>query len=191
MLRTSLTGNLRYLFIVILLSVSLFCFAQSNTSTGEVSKPVPHGPHVPDSSLQAFHSLSFYDAKKILAQPPYLNDSIWEFNGGIWKYKCVYVGNFKDSITQQKPRMYFGFEHYKKTVDAKIFYDLIKKENAKTSSVISLDQLGDEAFLTKDALNGPFIMIRKDKKIFKLRLYNITSDSSVNELQVFAKKLIL
>lgn len=180
----------RITFILITFLPTVFCFAQSDTVTGKVSEPASHRQGVPDSSLRSFNNFSFSDAKKILKQPVYLRDSIWRFNGGIWKYKCIYSGNFNDSITNQIPRVYFGFEHYKQTSEAKNIYEVIKKENEKNSAFINVSQTGDEAFLVKDVLNFPFMIIRKDNKILKLRVYNVTDAVSLEELLAVAKKIV-
>ena len=171
-------------FIVVLLST--FCNAQENASTANKNK---QKSHIPDSTLQSLNFISLSVAEKILEQPSRIKDSIWKFEGEIWKYKCVYNGNLKDSV-KGRASLYFGFEHYKQIKDAKRFYDLTKAENAKSSTVTDLSKTGDEAFLVKDQLNCPLIIIRKANKIFKLKVYNINSATSLNQLQLLAKQII-
>ena len=86
--------------------------------------------------------------------------------------------------------LFFGFEQFQQTSEAERAYAEIKTENEKTSVVNKLVEMGDEGFLVRDQLNFPFIMIRKNNRIFKLKTYNIKSEDSFNELQLIAKKIV-
>lgn len=170
-------------FFFLLLLNSVCCFAQSKISpANEIN--------FPDTSLHSFRYISKEDAELILEQSSYLKDSIWKIEGGIWKFKCTYLTSKKDTSTKQAGRLFFGFENYKQLAEAKRFFELMKNENEKSNTIINSEKIADDSFLSKDALNNPFLIIRKNNKVFKLKVYQISSATSLSQLFSLAHKLV-
>ncbi len=145
---------------------------------------------LPDTSIHSFYYISLPEAEKIVEQPAYLKDSIWDIEGGIWKFKCFYFASNPDSISKLVAKLYYGFENYNHVSDAKTFIDYIRKQNSQSTPVTNLEQTGDEAFLAFGPQKNPIIFIRKDKRIYKLGLTWLTTSSSLDELLKIAKKIV-
>ncbi|MCW3083333.1 MAG: hypothetical protein JWP12_699 [Bacteroidetes bacterium] len=141
-----------------------------------------------DSALIAHYYISNGDAAKILNQPVYLKDSTYKYSGGILRFTFDYLAKKVDSTS--KGRVFFSFEQYKDPEIAKVTYQSIKTENEKSSNTSTLKNLGEDAFLQKDNLNQPFIMILDHTKIYKIRVFSVTSQQSQDELMNVAKKLV-
>jgi hypothetical protein len=141
-----------------------------------------------DSAMIAHYYVSKEDAAKILNQPVYLKDSTYKYSGGILRYTFDYVVKKVDSTS--KGRIFFGYEQYTDPQIAKVNYGSIKTENEKTGTITSLKAIGEDAFLQKDNLGQPFIMILDHAKIYKLRVFSVTSQQSQEELMNVAKKLV-
>jgi hypothetical protein len=141
-----------------------------------------------DSALISNYFITADDADKILEKPSHLKDSTYKFSNGILRYSFDYVANYIDSTS--KGRLFFSFEQYNDVEISKSTYQSIKNENEKTGTVIPLSDLSDEAFLQKDYLGQPFIIIRKANKIFKLKVYYLSSKTSLDELVKTTKKAV-
>ncbi len=141
-----------------------------------------------DSAMIAHYYISIADASKILDQPVYLKDSTYKYSGGILRYTFDYVAKKVDSTS--KGRIFFGYEQYTDPQIAKMTYQGIKTENEKNSSSSTLKNIGEDAFLQKDNLNQPFIMVLNHNKIYKIRVFSVTGQHSEDELMSVAKKLV-
>ena len=177
----------KFILIFITTLFTSFCFGQSENSN---SKNKSEEKYPLDSSLFPFKFISRTEAEKILGHPAHVKDSLLKLTGSYLRSQFHYVTNLKDSAAGQKGMLFFGFEQFQQTSEAERAYAEIKTENEKTSVVNKLVEMGDEGFLVRDQLNFPFIMIRKNNRIFKLKTYNIKSEDSFNELQLIAKKIV-
>ncbi len=167
---------------VLLLAIlfSGFCFSQTET-TKLLSK------HIVDSTYRSINFISLSDAEKIIDKPALLKDSVFKYTASMLRYTLTYIAVYKDSTS--KGRIFFTYEQYKDASIAKDIFNTLKSGNAK-DSITDLPNTGEEAFVVRDNLNYPFIMIRKDKKIFKFKLYYLTTPSSLQELIKVAKKTV-
>ena len=175
---------MKTVFIALLFfSISYFSFAQSADYKAEIHL------NLPDTSLHSFDSVTKTDAVLILGGPVILKDSIWKYEGGNWNFHCVYLTVKKDSLNQSG-RLFFSFEKYRKIAEAKRFYDLMKVQNINISEIHSVDQLGEESFLVYDVLGNPFLMIRKESRIYKLKVYQHLNDTDLKNFLNLGNKLI-
>ena len=141
-----------------------------------------------DSTYRSNLFISLTDANNILEKPAMLRDSTFKNSTGMIRYTLNYIAVFKD--TTSKGRIFFTYEQYKTEPEAKSIFESIKTENAKSAAVKDLTDTGDEAFLVKDTLNYPFVMIRKQNKVFKFKVYYLSDDKSLNELLKVAKRVV-
>ncbi len=177
------------LFLILALSLTVISYSQTTTKANVNKKA--NQISIPDSILNTFTYPSLSEAEKMLKEPAHLKDSTWDFEGGVWKFKCKYWANtLKDSVKWIRTEMFYAMEQFKTTAEAKSFFDSFKSENQKTLVVKELKQVGDEAFLVKDVLNNPFILILKNARLYKFKVYNLNRDSASDELLLLVNKIV-
>jgi hypothetical protein len=174
--------------VILALLWIMSCFLKPDLSSGNSCNQ--QSENLSDSSLRSSNFISLSDAERILGQPAHLKDSLHKRTGGYLRYQFNYKANAKDTVTGETASLFFGIEEYKQASEAARAYALIKKENEKSSAVSELKQMGDEGILVKDALNFPFIMIRKNNRVYKFKLHNVISNTSLDELQSVAKRIV-
>lgn len=141
-----------------------------------------------DSALRSKYFITQSEADKILEKPTFLKDSTYKLSSGLLRYSFTYVAKYVDSTS--KGRLFFGIEQYKDTLAAKSNFEFLKKQNEKDGNLTTLKDLGDDAFLKKDALNQPFVMIVEENKIFKFQIFYLKTENSLNQLLLVAKKIV-
>ena len=171
--------------IIIFLSIATLANSQTNLLVGKNLEEIQK---ILDSAMQSRYFITVSDAQSVLEKPVHLKDSTYKYSGGVLRYSFDYVVSHVDSIS--KGKMFFSFEQYKNPETAKSIYQSIKSENQKNNSVTALKDIGDDAFLQKDNLNQPFIFIIKGNEIFKLRVYYLTSQTSLEQLILISKKVV-
>jgi hypothetical protein len=177
------------LFLILALSITVISYSQTTTKANINKKT--NQITVPDSLLKEFSYPSLSDAEKMLKEPAHLKDSTWDFEGGVWKFKCKYWANtLKDSVKWIRTEMFYAMEQYKTVSEAKSLFDNFKSENKKTLVVKELKKIGDDAFLVKDVLNNPFILILKNARLYKFKVYNLNRDSTSDELLLLVNKIV-
>lgn len=180
---------IRRLFFTLLVTfLAVFSFAQSNSASRTNEQALKSS--LDTSLMYPFKFISHSEAEKIVGQPVYLKDSLRKITDGYTRFQFTYRAKLKDSISGKTSSLFFGFEQFVQAAEAKRSYDLIKAQNTKTSTVKDMNDTDREGFLAKDILNDPFIMIRKDRKIYKLRLVSVPGANSSDELQRLAKKIV-
>ncbi|HTE09693.1 MAG TPA: hypothetical protein VK645_01965 [Chitinophagaceae bacterium] len=128
------------------------------------------------------------DADKIMGQSTHLTDSSSKVEMLISSYLCGYKADVKDSKTGKTGAIYFLFEQYRQIPDAKKNYAGIMKAN-KPHGIEDLSDLGDEAYYHTDGTNFYFIMVRKGKNVFNIKVNKITSATSLNEFKKTANRI--
>lgn len=128
------------------------------------------------------------DAEKILGEPAHLTDSSTTTTADALTYHCAYAANSKDKKTEKTGNVYFLFEHYNQVASAQKKYSFIKTAN-QDHGINVLDDLGDEAYFHTDKENFYFIMVRKGRKVFNMKVNKITSTTSLDEFNLVAKKI--
>lgn len=141
-----------------------------------------------DSAMRSCYFITNADAGKILEKPSYLKDSTYRYANGLLRYTFDYLASRIDSTS--KGRIFFTYEQYKNDSFSKDIYQSIKTENEKLGSLTAIKNIGDEGFFQKDSQGQPFIIIRKNNKVYKLRVFYVTSDTSLNEAINVIKKIV-
>ena len=133
--------------------------------------------------------LTLSDAEKILGEQSSLTDSSSTIKEDVLTYLCAYTANSKDQKTGKTGAIYFLFEQYDEISSAQKKYSSIKVANENHEGIKIINDIGDEAYFHTDGQNFYFIMVRKDEKVFNMKVNKITSKTSLDEFYLIAKKI--
>lgn len=128
------------------------------------------------------------DADKIMGESTHLTDSSSKIEALSSSYLCGYKADVKDSSTGKVGAIYFLFEQYQQISDAKKNYTGIMQAN-KPHGIEEISNLGDEAYFHTDGINFYFIMVRKGKNVFNIKVNKITKTTSLNQFKITANKI--
>ena len=137
-------------------------------------------------SLNSLLTLS--DAEKILGEPAHLDDSSNQYKEDALVYQCSYKANSEDAKSKRTGSLYFLVEQYKEVASAQKKYSFIKTAN-ENHGIKVLHHLGDEAYFHSDGENFYFVMVRKGKKVFNMKVNKITSTTSLEAFNAIAEKI--
>ena len=80
-------------------------------------------------------------------------------------------------------------EQYSKELAAKNAYNGIKVANQNHEGVKTLQNIGDEAYFHSDNENFYFILVRKGKLMFRIKVNKITSKTSLDKFHQVSKRI--
>ncbi len=129
------------------------------------------------------------DAELILGEKAHLSDSSSAINKDTLEIKRAYTENSEDSKTGKTGVIYFMIEEYSKESSAKEAYQFFKTANEKHEGVRTVDNMGDEAYFHSDGTNFYFILVRKGKIMFRMKVNKITSHTSLSGFNLVSKKM--
>jgi hypothetical protein len=129
------------------------------------------------------------DAEKVLGEPAHLSDSASTVSKDVSRFSCAYSANAKDEKTGMTGVIYFLSEHYADLSAAQKKYSSIKKANENHEGIKVLNDIGDEAYFHTDGENFYFIMVRKGLTVFNMKVNKITSNTSLEQFHLIAKKI--
>lgn len=141
-----------------------------------------------DSTINLADLFPLTDAEKILGEAAHLSDSASAFPSGTLRYSCAYFANARDLKSGKTGSVYFFIEDYGELAAAREKYSFIKTAN-EDQGIKTLKDLGDEAYFHSDNQNFYFIMVRKDKIVFNMKVNKITNNTSLDEFNPIAKKI--
>jgi hypothetical protein len=128
------------------------------------------------------------DVEKILGEPAHLTDSSSTNKENISRYYSAYFANEKDSKSGKTGAIYFLVEEYPELSAAQKRYSFIKNANKK-NGIKELQNLGDEAYFHSDQENFYFVMVRKGKIVYNMKVNKITSKTSLEQFNLVARKI--
>ena len=175
----------RTLFFFIFSILSFSSFAQTNKTNEEGVKRIQHEI---DST---FHSINFFplsEVEHILKKKAILKDSTLKVSNSLMRYALDYVAVYKDSTS--KGRIFFSYEQYKDMEVSKDVFKSTLAENQSNAFYESLSDFGNEGFQVKDNLGYPFIIVRKGNRIFRFKLYYLSSVDSQREFKNSARRIV-
>ncbi len=129
------------------------------------------------------------DAEKILGEKAHLTDSSSTIKKDTLEIKSAYTANSKDQKTGKTGVIYFMIEEYDQDSSAKNAYNFIKVANENHEGVKTVHDMGDEAYFHSDGQNFYFILVRKGKIMFRIKVNKTTSHTSLNEFNLVSKKI--
>jgi|SRR6218665_76530 len=171
-------------FLLSLLLIAFTSFSQKDLLTAQTRDELVKNL---DSAMHTVHFLTSADAETIIGKTVILKDSAYKFSSGVLRYNYDFIAKYVDSTS--KGRITVNFEQYKDTAIAKANYEFIRDENKKDKSYTALPNTGTDAYMTKDYLDQPFIMILKDNKIYKFRMFYLSSEKSTQALLQTAQRI--
>jgi len=178
--------------------ILLFCNGLTKTSDEIewLEKPVLTGAAVTSTNhdyvqtlTNPAHLFTKADAEKILGEPAQLDDSATIINKDAVQYKSSYIANAKDPKTGKTRGIYYLFERYNNATTAHEVFTTFKEGNQNSEGFSILHEMGDEAYFHSDGENFHFIIVRKGKNMFRLKVNKITGSTSLDELKRVAKNI--
>lgn len=127
--------------------------------------------------------LTLPDAEKIMGEPASLTCNMFTKKGDTLEYKCEYTSRVKDPATDKTGKLYFMDEVYKNAAAAHDAYMVFYKLNSTHAGFEPVKGLGDEAYYHTDGKNFYFYLVRKDNRMFRMKLNKVTSHSSEEEFK--------
>ena len=132
----------------------------------------------PDSVAIAPKLLTLSYAAKVMGEPTELTCNTFIKKGDTLEYKCDFTAISKDETTGKTGKLYFMYEIYASAAAAEIAYTSIYKANSGHEGVKIVSGIGDEAYYDSDGKNFYFYLVRKNEKMFRMKLNKVTSRSS-------------
>jgi hypothetical protein len=143
-----------------------------------------------DTSAIASKLLTLADAKKIMGEPVQLTGNTFTKKGDTLEYRCDYTAIAQDAITSKTGKLYFMYEKFKGVAAAANAYNAIYQANRRHKGVEVVSGLGSEAYYHSDQTGFYFFLVRKNEKMFGLKLNKITSHSSEKEFKAAARRIV-
>ena len=172
-----------YIFIV---AVTMLCCDQPADLSSSLNTTSDHSYEI----VQPGNLLVLSDAEKILGESAYMIDSTSQHNDDVTTTHLAYRANAEDSHSKKTGVVYFLLEEYQDLAEAQKKYKFIKEANEAHGIEVRKD-LGDEAYFYSDRENFYFIIVRKGKKVFNMKVNKITSTTSLDKFNLIAKKVLL
>lgn len=161
-----------------LLHAFILAIISSAPTCKETSLPDEPCEIQPDSVAIAPTLLTLSYAEKIMGESSELTCNTFIKKEDTLEYKCDYTAVSKDEITNKTGKLYFMYEVYVSAAAAENAYISIYKANSGHQGVEIVTGVGDEAYYHSDGKNFYFSLVRKDKKMFRMKLNKVTSHSS-------------
>ena len=156
--------------------------------TAKDTTPIAKSFHQEDSFFTRVY-FSKSDAEKILGEKAFLSDSSSTMKKDTLECKSAYTAYSKDKKKDKTVTIYFMIEHYSQELSAKNAYNSIKTANENHEGVKIVHDMGDEAYYHSDGQNFYFILVRKGKIMFRIKVNKITSHTSLSEFNLVSKKI--
>jgi len=134
--------------------------------------------------------LTHTDAEKIMGEPAKLTCNTFIKKGDTLEYKCDYTALSQDAITSKMGKLYFMYEIYSGVAAAANAYAGIYQANSRHEGVEVVSGLGNEAYYHSDQTGFYFFLVRKNEKMFRLKLNKVTSHSSVMEFKEATRRIV-
>jgi hypothetical protein len=177
---------MNYLICIFLTAFTMACMPSDAVSIESAKAAEIHPPKMQQRARS--RTLTLKDAETILGEPAHAGDTSTT-KGSLIMHHYEYLSDKKDEKTGKTGALYFLLEEYPDTVSAHKRYDLIKKANEKNPGVETLNGIGDEAYYHSDGENFYFVMVRKGKNVFNMKVNKITSHTSLEQFKETYKQI--
>ena len=175
--------------------LATYIVAMTSFSPGCSKASAPNDNNEPctiqtDSAAIASKLLTLPHAEKIMGERAKLSCNTFTQNGDTLEYKCDYTALSQDEITGKTRKLYFMYEVYASVAAAENAYTSIYQANSGHEGVEIVPGLGDEAYYHSDGTNFYFFLVRKNEKMFRLKLNKVTSHSSEAEFKKVTRLIV-
>jgi hypothetical protein len=157
---------------------------QTSRKSG-VQHDAGNGTVISRSGRELAGFFSVKDAEAILGEPVLLADS--SFSGSI--YQSAYKALKPDKPTGRTGAIYCLIENYPDSGSAHLKYRTTYEANKGHDGVKVLERTGDEAYFHTDETNFYFIMVRRSRRVFILKVNKITSHTSLEAFHSVSKRI--
>ena len=181
------TVNIIHIFFLSASILFLGCKQSATSGNKDEQASKPEANTKSQNNHTAFFTLA--DAERILGEPANLNDSSTNAEHNTGSINSAYMANAKEAGTGKTGNIYFMLENYASASAASGSYKHIKTMNDKNEGVQALQNLGDEAYFHSDGENFLFILVRKDAKMFRMKVNKITGKTSKEAFMQVANEL--
>lgn len=173
-------------YIIHILLLNVF-FATCGKTPANVNEPCTIQA---DSIAIAPKLLTLTDVEKIMGEPAELTCNTYIKKDDTLEYKCDYTALSQDPVTGKTGKLYFMYEIYGRVDAAASAYTAIYQANKGSGGVEVIPGVGDEAYYHSDQTGFYFFLVRKNEKMFRLKLNKVTSHSSVVEFKEAARRIV-
>jgi hypothetical protein len=142
-----------------------------------------------DSLAIAIKLLTLSSAERIMGEQANLTCNTFFKKGDTLEYKCDYTALVKDNKSGKTGKLYFMYEVYASSASAQNAYNEIYQANKNHEGVKIEAGLGDEAYYHTDGTAFYFYLVRKNQKMFRMKLNKVTSHSSESEFKEVVKQI--
>ena len=170
----------------IFVAISLLFTCKETSPPGDATEPCIIQT---DSDAIASKLLTLSDAEKIMGEPAELTCNTFIKKGDTLEYKCSYTALSQDEVTGKTGQLYFMYEVYASVTAAQNAYASIYQANSTHEGVEIVTGLGDEAYYHSDGTNFYFFLVRKEEKMFRMKLNKVTSHSSEAAFKDVAQRI--
>lgn len=141
-----------------------------------------------DRAAVAVNLLNQYEAEKIMGESVRLAENTFRKHGDTLEYKCAYAAKTRDSAKEMPAYLGMMIEEYSSEALATQAFADIKQSNVDPTMVETVFNLGSEAYFYTDNphRNFYFILVRKQHKLFRMKLNVVTSKASLEAFKTFA-----
>jgi hypothetical protein len=178
-----------YFFLTATTIALSFCFQTPGANNHDEDRVAQHSNSVERAdSLVPQNLFNLGYAEKIMGQPMHLTDNTATHESGHVSHLLGYKANSKDIASDRPGAIYFLIEQFDEVATAHDKYASIKTSN-EHNGIKPLNNLGDEAYFHTDGQHFYFIMVRKGKKLFNMKVNKITPTTSLEKFNAIAKKI--
>lgn len=178
---------MKFNFCIIYILSLIVSFATCRKTPANVNEPCMIQA---DSVAIAPKLLTLTDAEKIMGEPAGLTCNTFIKKGDTLEYKCDYTALLQDPVTGKTGKLYFMYEIYDRVDAAASAYAAIYQANSGHAGVEVIPGIGDEAYYHSDQTGFYFFLVRKNEKMFRLKLNKVTSHSSVVEFKEATRRIV-
>ena len=141
-----------------------------------------------DTEAIAANILNQYEAEKIMGEAVRLAENTFTKQGDTLVYKCAYSARTSDAAKEMPAYLGMMIQEFATEALATQAFADIKQSNTDPTMVETVFNLGSEAYFYTDnpQRNFYFILVRKQHKLFRMKLNVVTSKASLEAFKMFA-----
>jgi len=173
--------------VYVVVMISLFSSCKKTSVPNDDTEPCTIQT---DSVAVASKLLTLSYAEKSMGEPAELTCNTFIKKSDTLEYRCDYTALLQDEKTGKTGKLYFMYEEYAGVAAAENAYTTIYQANSGHEGVEIVTGLGDEAYYHSDGRNFYFFLVRKNEKMFRMKLNKVTSHSSEINFKEVARLMV-
>lgn len=134
--------------------------------------------------------ISRTDAEMILGQPANIVEISFDSAVMVGTNRCAYKAIKKDTITGKTGMLHYVMEQYDIVPIAKRKFKQVFDQNKTSTQFTAIKGIGNEGFLQSVDQNYYMIIVRRDHRILRIKVNEITSFTSIDALKKVAGRIM-